>query len=308
MSNQEPRGDRGKIVLEPGSLWTRVKEQTQHALSSGALQPLQTEYEFVEQDGISFFVRTLSSLARKDKAHDRAQTASKEKNPFLPYEEDLFVSDISDTHLCLLNKYNAVDYHLLVVTREFEEQETWLTKQDFEAMWAVLAEIDGLFFYNAGKTAGASQRHKHLQLVPFPLVPNGPNLPIELAIASAQFQAGVGSSPKFPFVHAIAPLNQTVNSPTSAAQSTLERYYDLLRAVGTLDSVRPSGTAQTGAYNLLATREWMLLVPRTQERFESISVNSLGFAGALLVRNPQQMKLLKEQQPLAVLKSVAVAS
>ncbi|NIO40609.1 MAG: phosphorylase, partial [Burkholderiales bacterium] len=38
-------------------------------------------------------------------------------NPFLPYGKDLFVSDISETHLALLNKFNVIDYHLLIVTR-----------------------------------------------------------------------------------------------------------------------------------------------------------------------------------------------
>ena len=301
MVNQEPREDRGALVLEPGSLWTRVKEQTQHALASGALQPLPTEYEFVEQDGIHFLVRILSNLVRKDEAKRDCQSASKEINPFLPYEEDLFVTDISDTHLCLLNKYNAVDHHLLVVTRQFEEQETWLTQKDFQAMGAVLGEIDGLVFYNAGKTAGASQKHKHLQLVPFPLVPHGVNLPIEPAIATAQFEEEIGSVPTFPFVHAIAQLNSLT------AESLLKRYYSLLRAVEILNAAQPSGTTQTAAYNLLATREWMLLIPRTREHSESISVNSLGFAGALLVRNQEQMQLLKEQQPMTLLKNVAAS-
>jgi ATP adenylyltransferase len=91
-----------------------------------------------------------------------------------------------------LNKFNIIDHHLLIVTRTFKEQETWLTLQDFEAMWACLNEIDGLVFYNGGKTAGASQRHKHLQLVPLPLVEEGLKIPIEPAIASVIFQDSIG--------------------------------------------------------------------------------------------------------------------
>ncbi|HEY9876480.1 MAG TPA: hypothetical protein V6D12_23845, partial [Candidatus Obscuribacterales bacterium] len=63
---------------------------------------------------------------------------------------------------------------------------------------------------------------------------------------------------------------------------------------------------QSTPYNLLATREWMLIVPRSQERFESISINSLGFAGAMLVRNEQQMQILKDYGPMTALKNVAV--
>jgi ATP adenylyltransferase len=63
---------------------------------------------------------------------------------------------------------------------------------------------------------------------------------------------------------------------------------------------------QAGAYNLLATRQWMLLVPRSQESVESIQVNSLGFAGALLVRNEQQMQTLKALSPFTLLSRVGI--
>ncbi len=299
----------GTLMLEPSTLWASVIEKTEQALRCGALQPIPTKYEFVEQSGIHFLVRTLSNLACKDKAkqqQDKAATAGKEFNPFLPYDEDLFVGDISGTHVCLLNKFNVIDHHLLIVTRSFEEQSTWLTWQDFQAMWVCLAEAEGLAFYNAGKTAGASQRHKHLQLIPLPFTFMGPKVPIEPALASATFQGAVGTTPDFPFVHAIARLDACwTKSPSAAAEITLKCYYALLGAVGLYD-VGVSNQRQFGAYNLLVTRQWMLLVPRTQEYFESISVNSLGFAGALLVRDEQQMKLLKDYSPLAVLRNVAV--
>jgi len=299
------------LILQPGKLWERVTEQTQHALSSGALHPIPTQCEFLEQDGIRFLVRIVSNLARKDKAkkkqHKVAGTKKKDFNPFLPYEPDLFVADISDTHLCLLNKFNVVDYHLLIVTREFEEQENLLTKQDFAAMWATLAEIDGLVFYNAGQAAGASQRHKHLQLIPLPLAPEGDRIPIEPVLASATFQNSVGTIPSFPFQHAFIRLDPSwVKSPLSAASSTLDCYYSLLGTVGLKGDEGVSAGRHPAGYNLLATREWMLMVPRSQERFESISINSLGFAGAMLVRNEQQMQVLKDYGPLTVLKNVAL--
>ncbi len=299
------------LLLEPGTLWTRVTEQTEHALGCGALQPIPTECEFVEQGGVNFLVRVLPNLARKEEAKKKQDketaTSKKEFNPFLPYEEDLFVADISDTHVCLLNKFNVIDHHLLIVTRTFEEQESLLTLRDFEAMWACLAEIDGLAFYNGGKLAGASQRHKHLQLVPLPLLNNGLKIPIEPAIASALFQDSVGTIPSFPFLHAIAHVNpNSTQSPLEAASASLDCYHTLLQAVGLLGDTKGSSSKPEGAYNLLATRQWMLLVPRSLEYFESIPVNSLGFAGTLAVRSEQQMKILKEQGPMTVLRSVAV--
>lgn len=293
------------VTLESSTLWKRVVEQTEKALSLGALQPIPTEDELVEQDGITFLVRIVSNLARKDEA--KKSLEKKEFNPFLPYEEELFVSDVSQTHLCLLNKYNVVEHHLLITTRLFEEQDTWLSLQDFEALWATLAEIDGLAFYNAGKKAGASQRHKHLQLVPLPLSPTGEKIPISPIIASIIFDENLlGRSPNFPFLHAIAQLNPScTNSPLEAAKTTLEVYHQLLKKVGLIQD-KILGNKQTAPYNLLATREWMMIIPRSQASFQSISVNSLGFAGALLARNPEQMKLIKDYGPLSILKEVSL--
>ena len=157
-----------KILLEPGTLWQRLIDQTEFALDCGALQSIATNYELLEVGDIQFLVRILVNLQRKNEAKKeqkkREKSSGKNFNPFLPYEEDLFVSDLTDTHLCLLNKFNAVDHHLLMITREFEEQENQLNLADFLAVVLTLREIEGLVFYNSGKLAGASQRHKHCLL------------------------------------------------------------------------------------------------------------------------------------------------
>jgi sulfate adenylyltransferase (ADP) / ATP adenylyltransferase len=292
-----------KILLKPGTLWASVQERTKYALQCGALLSIPTEFEFVEQAGVNFLVRILSNLERKkaakEKQDQKTAVSGKEFNPFLPYEQDLFVADISDTHVCILNKFNVVDHHLLIITRAFEEQESLLTWADFAAMWACLADFPGLVFYNSGKVAGASQRHKHLQLVPLPLVPSGLQTPIAPLLAEAKFPDSIATIPGLPFLHAFTTLEpEWIESPCIGAKATLERYQALLQAVG----LKPSEP-----YNLLATREWMLIVPRSQEEFESISVNSLGFAGAMLVRNPAQMQILKTQGPMHILQSVAIA-
>jgi ATP adenylyltransferase len=50
----------------------------------------------------------------------------------------------------------------------------------------------------------------------------------------------------------------------------------------------------------------MMIVPRSQESFQSIAVNSLGFAGALLVRDLEQLEVLKTLTPLHLLQSVSI--
>ena len=303
----DPTSSPAKLLLEPGTLWKQIRDRSQHGLRCGALQPIATEYEFVEEEGIRFLVRILANLDRKAKAkkeqNQKTAASGKEFNPFLPYDEDLFVADISDTHVGLLNKFNVVDHHLLIVTRAFEEQDTWLTRSDFVAMHACLAQVEGLAFYNGGTLAGASQRHKHLQLIPLPMMPDEPSIPIADAIAHAQFKGSVGKVPAFKFVHGIGKLDRAIASPEAAAEATLKCYRTLLEAVG-LDVTQERPPQ---AYNFLATRDWMLVVPRTAECFESISINSLGFAGALLVRNREDLQRLKAIGPMGVLERVGLS-
>ena len=286
-----------EIRLKPGTLWTSLKKTTELALKSGALKSIPTEVKIFEQDGIKFVVRILENINRKkadqEKQNQKSAKTGKEFNPFLPYEEALFVADISPTHVCILNKFNVVDYHFLIITRAFEPQESLLTLEDFTAMWACLAEFDGLVFYNGGKLAGASQPHKHLQIVPFAET----DIPISPLVKAAKLDNFLGTIPEFPFVHAFTEINLG-----ESAEITFKKYHTLLQILG----INPlENNIQSGAYNLLMTREWMLIVPRKFEEFESISVNSLGFAGALLVKNQQQMQLLKNISPINLLNHVA---
>ena len=129
-------------LLKPGTLWATWLERTAHARRCGAIQSIPTEPEVVEQSGVAFQMRVIRALALKA----FAATAPSNADPFLPYDPDLFVADLSPTHVALLNKFNVVDHHLLMVTRAFEEQTTLMTREDCAALLLCLAEIDGLSF------------------------------------------------------------------------------------------------------------------------------------------------------------------
>ena len=196
--------------------------------------PIATGFEFVEDGGVQFFVRVLANIQRKSDqraAEERSAAAGRPFNPFLPYEQALFVADVSETHVAILNKFNVVDHHLLIVTREFEEQRALLTLRDFEAWWRCMGEYESLGFYNGGAEAGASQPHKHLQLVPLPLAPQGPPVPIAPLIAGVRGAAGAGTIPGFDFVHSFARLG-AATSERDAAREAFERYAALLGQVG----------------------------------------------------------------------------
>jgi ATP adenylyltransferase len=52
------------------------------------------------------------------------------------------------------------------------------------------------------------------------------------------------------------------------------------------------------------TRRWMLLVPRTLESFQGISINSLGFVGSLFVPRPTDLETVEQLGPMAFLQAV----
>lgn len=303
----EPMPSVASLQLEPGTLWEQVKQRTIAALAGGALQPIATDYVVIEEHGIAFIVRIMANLVRKEIAQQQQRQATaktgKPINPFLPYDPNLFVTDLTATHLCLLNKFNVVDHHILIITRAFEAQTCWLNWQDFLALWLCLREMAGLGFYNAGAVAGASQPHKHLQLIPL----TNDEIPMMPAITTAQFQDGIGRVPTFPFVHGLARLDlDPAIAPEQAATSLLAAYETLLKSVGLHPGKLEPGAQQTGAYNLLVTREWMLLVPRSQESYETIAINALGFAGALLVKTKEQLERLKQLGIFPVLQQVGI--
>jgi ATP adenylyltransferase len=298
------------LLLDPGTLWPAILRQTEHALRCGALRPIDTTQALIEEGGVRFIVRQVSSLARKEEARQtsKAKAAGDHSafNPFLPYDPDLFVADLSDTHVALLNKFNVIDHHLLIVTRSFKSQEALLDLADFAALVACMAEFDSVGFYNGGAEAGASQPHKHLQMVPLPLDASGAPLPIESVLAHARMEGSTGTIPALDFRHAFAHLDLGPSGSPHAAQTVFDCYCALLKAVG-LQAIEVNGELlQSAPYNLLVARRWMLLVPRSAEYVEGISVNALGFVGSLFVRNAAQMQVIQTLGPMTLLQRAAV--
>jgi ATP adenylyltransferase len=298
-------------MLEPGTLWDRTTAAFERASKSGALQPIGTESALVSDAGVDFVVRIISSLERKAEERERRErkrsVTGEEFNPFLPCERAMFVADVSRSHLCLLNKFNVIDHHLLIVTREFESQERLLTESDFEAMWRCMAEFKGLAFYNGGRIAGASEPHKHLQMIPLPVADMGLEVPIEPLLASVELEGSLGQASALPFVHRYAETpGHSLHDPARGAAETLQSYRAMLEEVGLNRRNEPPDAVQSAPYNLLCTRDWMLLVPRSREFFEGVSINAIAFAGGLLVRNRRQLAILEDRGPMAALRETAV--
>lgn len=186
-------------------LWQRVLEVYSRAQESGAATKTDTHVQLCQDGGIAFVLRVAAALKAKPKGgtcgNNRCvavstpqqllcsshsvqhwlavdthflyshllyvpPTSQPPRNPFLPYEEELWVQHLSDTHTLLLNKFNVVPHHVLVVTRAYESQQDPLNSRDLEATQQVLSAMPqgGVAFYNCGEHSGRSQPHKHVQV------------------------------------------------------------------------------------------------------------------------------------------------
>ena len=283
--------------------WLDVIKQTERALACGALRSFDTVQSVIEDSGVRFLVRQAANLARKKEASklaakSAADAASEWRDPFSPCEEALRVGDIGEQHFLLLNKFNVLAHHLLIVTTDFEPQECLIGESDFAALFACLDRFDGLGFYNGGTVAGSSQPHKHLQMVPLPL--DGHALPIEAAIEAAR-TSGVFRVPQLAFAHAAAWLDDDSVANVHAT------YLQLLNAIGVHTFDVMGAAHQSAPYNLLVTRRWMLAVPRSVSHVEGVAVNALGFAGSLFVRDDAQRDIVETLGPMKLLANATIS-
>lgn len=252
-------------------LWEQAAERSRHAAACGALAPWSTREVTVDDEGVAFSVRVVSSLVAR-----RAATV-KGRNPFLEPDPQLIVAECGPAHTLLLNKFPVLEDHLLIVTRAFVPQAGLLDEGDFQALLEVLGATDGLGFYNAGPDAGASQPHRHLQVVRTPISATGGRFPTEARLLD-------GSAP-FPFAAGRMP---------AAAGAARDVYVGLLERLG-----RPS------AWNLLATLDLLVVVPRARERIGEVSVNALGYAGSLFAGSEAELDEVRTIGPCALLRAVA---
>jgi ATP adenylyltransferase len=267
-------------------IWARVHARSAAAHASGAMYRIESEPFFVEDDGIEFVVRRAVDYPRQL----AIQPKPKPGNPFADPDPELLIGDVGPLHRALLNKYHVVENHVLVVTREFVDQEVLLDRADFEALVRCLpGDGRAIAFYNGGRDSGASQPHKHLQIVTLPL---SPHLPIPMAPRL------VTDPPRLPFAHAFARLDDTEPARLLAC------YRDLLARAGVRAVAAPDGERQSQSYNMLLGPGWMLVVPRTRDRFEGVPINSIAFAGGLFVRDDRELDAVRNLGPMNVLAAV----
>lgn len=240
--------------------WTKAQEVIQQALLNGALLPISTEPKVLTQNGVDYFLH-LKNHNSKVKFSPKPEGF----NPFLPYEADMFVANAGEQHVCLLNKFPVLAPHLLICSKDFVEQTAPLTQADFAAWIMGYTQPDVLGFYNGGSIAGASQPHRHMQLVQT-------DVPLKTVITQG----------KLPFNH------QLFHYDRLDSQRLFNDYNSAMKALGLY------GEQQCHPYNLLLGNDWMLILPRSQNNIQGIFANGINYSGHFLLANEAQIDWLSD--------------
>ncbi|KAM9958073.1 hypothetical protein ACTFIW_013049 [Dictyostelium discoideum] len=262
-------------------------------------------------------------------------------DPFLPCDKDLFVQQLFDRHNLVLNKYNVSNHHSIIATKDFENQVNPLNQFDFKAIWKCIKECDMLCFFNCGPNSGASQPHKHVQLLTTPFNYDEPHLkcPIEslflkykdlpnesifqideLPFKTAALyydQSKLKSFEQLEFIE-----NENENNNSSNNNYHLSKYFELQYKsllnhleLNTDNDNNPVNydlvstdkeyMCKLKSYNFIMTKDWMFIVPRSTYQSKGISINSVGFTGAVLVRKEEELETLKSNGIISILKDVS---
>ena len=266
-------------------------QRSEEAVTSGALCPLTTRVERFPGHGDQGF--ELRHLIGSPPPHLRP--AGPKPNPFLPWDQRLELEPVGSNHVLILNKYPVQIGHMLLISRRWAPQTGWLTPVDWQAVHAVRKHSQGLWFFNSGPSAGASQPHRHLQLLPREA---GESLcPREGWWETRLDAIGVSDSCDLLDIRTNA-----VSFQTDSAEALHSSYLDLCQAQGI---GHPSlETSPRNPYNLLFGNHWMGLVSRSRDECHGFSVNALGFAGYLLCSERSDRSWLDRHGPEALLSEV----
>ncbi|KAL8303249.1 hypothetical protein RB600_006934 [Gaeumannomyces tritici] len=184
LGNKPHRQPNMTRIRAPANLPELVKNTFNKAKSNGDVNFYPTQATVLHVNSIPFQLRFSPALASKPKPPKPAPSnapGTKQPPPFNPFADPspaLLVARLDPpSHVLVLNKFAVVPEHFILATASFEPQAHLLSAADLAAARACVdayhdaSSADGgggsLFvFFNSGPHSGASQPHRHLQLLP----------------------------------------------------------------------------------------------------------------------------------------------
>ncbi|KAI0476864.1 HIT-like domain-containing protein [Xylaria cf. heliscus] len=290
----------------PPNLPTLVKEAFVKAQANGDLIYYPTQVAILTVGSLAFQLRYSPSLAQKPKPSKPVEPNARPFNPFENPSPALLVAQLPPSHRLVLNKFAIVPEHFILATRDFKPQIHLLEADDVDAAYSCVQAYrhvgEELFvFFNSGDHSGASQPHRHLQLLPVERMKDG------LENTEHGEEWGVvadkvcGKQATVPFTIFTSPISADMNAEERHL-TYLSLYKRAVRAA--VVGVEPvkEGEAQI-SYNFAMTSTCMALCPRTAEGARvkdnngnvigSVALNGTVLAGTALVKSKPEWDALR---------------
>ena len=277
--------------MKSESIWSKALEISREAVNCGAVIPLNTiKYKSVDKY-CDFELRFLKSPIPKF-----LKEYGPKLNPFIPWDSRLQIQTINNKHTLILNKYPVQLGHILLITNSWKPQNGWLNEDDFEAIINVDNDTTGLWFFNSSKEAGASQPHRHFQLLPRHV--NEIICPRYEWFCSLLNDKNDNKS-EISHCISIRPRNKNKDTSTNDLFSLYKSMVSEMN-IGEINLINKP----LKPYNLLITSEWIALITRKTDRSNGFSINALGFAGYFLGTKRSDVDTLIKFGPEKILKDV----
>jgi ATP adenylyltransferase len=211
-------------------------------------------------------------------------------------------SDLGPEHYLVLNKFAVVPEHFILATRAFKPQTHVLEEDDLAATRACIDGYGGALFafFNCGEHSGASQPHRHIQLLPVEAMREG--LPED---SSWDVLANRLLTDKAPFVTFAEAITADMSSG-QLHEAYVRLYQKACRAValykkdGLVDDAPATGETKI-SYNMAMTSTALVVCPRlsegspipTETSTGSVALNGTVLAGTALVKSEAEWEALK---------------
>ncbi len=272
-------------------IWSKALEVSRNAISCGAVIPFKTHKYKSNEEKCDYELRFLNSPVPKYLVE-----YGPKRNPFIPWDPRLQIERINNKHTLILNKYPVQLGHMLLITNNWEAQNGWLNIKDFQAITKVDNDTTGLWFFNSSKVAGASQPHRHFQLLRREI--NELICPRYEWFCSLLNNKNKISSDLSKSI-SIRPRKLYENNRTNELYSAYESMCIEMELGKVNIDLKP-----LKAYNLLITKEWIALIIRSIDRSYGFNINALGFAGYFLGTNKSEVEVLTKFGPDEILRKV----
>ena len=268
--------------------WEKALSQTKLSINNDSLFPIKTEIITSNiYKNNDFIIRKVDT----SKFHKK-NTYGPKQNPFFPWEKILEIDKIGNYHQLILNKYPVQEGHILLITNTWKPQNGWLDINDWIAIQDVNRDTSGLWFFNSSPKAGASQPHRHFQL----LRRSNGELSCPREKWFLDFKCNKTISKKFKNNIIVSKFNFLENS-----LSIFELYLELSKKIGLGDPNKDKRPIHP--YNVLITNKWIAIIKRSNDHLHGFSINGLGFAGYLLATEKSNFNYLKKFGPEKLLEN-----